>query len=256
MIKMIDSHAHLTSPDLAPHIEAMLKRAKEAGIEAIINICTDPDELERSLVLEKAFPWIYTVAATTPHDIAQDGERHFEAIASKARQGLLAGIGETGLDYHAHIATKEIQQPFLRRYFHLAMECHLPVVIHCRDAFEDFIRILDEEYQGPGVLHCFTGTLEDAKNLVKRGWYCSMSGVVTYKKSDALREIAKWIPLDHLLIETDTPYLAPQSHRGKTNEPAYIIETASCIAQIKGISLEDVAHATSANAKKLFSLDI
>ena len=139
---------------------------------------------------------------------------------------------------------------------HLALECELPIVIHCRDAFADFFQIIDEEYpvNKKGVLHCFTGTLEEAKEVVKRDWYLSLSGIVTFKRSEELREVAKIVPLDQLLIETDTPYLAPQSRRGKQNEPSYLPETAKLIADVKGISLEELAKATANNATELFKL--
>lgn len=257
-MKFIDSHAHLTST-VYPEVDALLDRAKEAGISAIVNICTDYETLERGIALHQNYPWVYNTAATTPHDVAKEGEVEFDKIARHARSGDLVAIGETGLDYHYHHSPKETQQHFLRRYLQLALECRLPVVIHCRDAFADFFAILDEEYKvngqhAPGVLHCFTGTLAEARQVIERDWYLSLSGIVTFKKSEELREVAKIVPLDRLLIETDTPYLAPQSRRGKQNEPAFLPETAACIASARGISVEQVAQATAENAKRLFRI--
>lgn len=254
MINFIDSHAHLTSPQVYGDIEEILERAQNAGIKSIINICTNRDTLEKGLQLASQYSWVYNVAATTPHDVEAEGEELFPLMAECARQGKLVAVGETGLDYHYMHSKPEIQQQFLRRYFQLAHECQLPVVIHCRDAFGDFFRILDEEYRGPGVLHCFTGNIAEAHQVIKRGWYLSLSGIVTFKKSEELREVAKMVPLDQLLIETDTPYLAPQSKRGKTNEPSYLLDTAEMIASLKRISLEEVAEATSENGCRLFGI--
>jgi|694.fasta_scaffold72280_3 TatD DNase family protein len=255
----IDSHAHLTD-SLYEDIENILTRAQEAGIEAILNICTDKLTLERGWELSKRYPWIYNVASTTPHDVDNEGETMFAFMAQAAKEKKLSAIGETGLDYHYKHSTPEKQQFFLRRYLHLALECQLPVVIHCREAFADFFRILDEEYQvggqhAPGVLHCFTGTIAEAEQVLERGWYLSFSGIVTFKKSEELREAAKRTPLNQMLIETDSPYLAPQSKRGKQNEPAFLPETAAVIAAVKGISVEEVAKATADNARRLFKLE-
>jgi len=250
-----DSHAHLTSPAVYNEIEAILERAQQAGIQTIINICTDADTLEKGLELSKRHPWVYNVASTTPHDVEKEGEEVFPLMAHHARQGDLVAVGETGLDYYYTHSKREIQQDFLKRYLHLALECNLPVVIHCRDAFEDFFKIVDAEYkEAPGVLHCFTGTLSEAEEVLKRDWYLSLSGIVTFKRSEELREVAKQVPLDRLLIETDTPYLAPQSKRGKRNEPSYLPDTASLIASLKGVPVEQLVEATTQNAYRFFRL--
>lgn len=259
-MNVIDSHAHLTSDKVFPDIDAILERARNRGVSAIVNICTDVATLERGLVLARKYPWIYNAAATTPHDVAEEGEVVFPLMEKHAKAGDLVAVGETGLDYFYEHSPRELQQHFLRKYLHLALECRLPIVIHCREAFSDFFHILDAEYtvQGkhaPGVLHCFTGTQAEAEEVLRRGWYLSLSGIVTFKKSTVLKEVAKLVPLDQLLIETDTPYLAPQSHRGQVNEPAYILETAAVIAETKGIPLETVVQATRLNACRLFGLN-
>ncbi len=257
---LIDSHAHLTSPLIKrEELEPLLERARAAGVEKIVNICTNPEELEAGLALEQMHPWIYTAASTTPHDVEKEGDLYFDAIARRAREGRLVAVGETGLDYHYDHSPKEVQHLFLRRYLRLAVSCQLPVVIHCREAFNDFFLILDEEYKQegkhlPGVLHCFTGTVSEAEQVIERGWYLSLSGIVTFKKSEQLREVARLVPLDRLLIETDTPYLAPQKYRGKSNEPAFLIETAQRIAEVKGVSLEALAAKTRQNTIQLFKL--
>lgn len=253
-----DSHAHLTSHAVYEHIDALIERAKAAGVLSIVNICTDEETLRRGLSLNKKYPWIYNAAATTPHDVEKEGEALFPLMEFHACQGDLVAIGETGLDYHYHHSKPEVQQHFLKRYLKLALRCQLPVIIHCREAFEDLFKILDEHYtisgkHALGVLHCFTGSLNEAKEVLARGWYLSLSGIVTFKKSTELQEVAKMMPLDRLLIETDTPYLAPQSKRGKTNEPAFISETASFIAAIKEVPVEELASATTQNARRLFN---
>ena len=163
-------------------------------------------------------------------------------------------VGETGLDYHYAHSPKEVQQRFLKKYLLLAAETGLPVIFHCREAFTDLFALVDAEYpkKAPAILHCFTGTLEEAEKVLERGWYLSLSGIVTFKKSEALREVAKRVPLSQLLIETDAPYLAPHSRRGKPNEPSFLVETAACIAQAKGVPVEEIALASASNAKKLF----
>lgn len=259
LVQLIDSHAHLTSSSLGEEVNAVLSRAQSAGVGTIVNICTDESSIQHGLQLKKSYNWIHNAGAVHPHDVEKEGESLFPIIAQHAREGHFVAVGETGLDYHYHHSTPEIQQYFLRKHLQLALECKLPVIIHCREAFTDFFRILDEEYcknqkYSPGVLHCFTGTLDEARQVIERDWYLSISGIATFKKSVELREVAKMVPLDRLLIETDAPYLAPQSHRGKANEPAYIVETASVLASVRGISLAEFAAVTSENARRLFNL--
>ena len=168
---------------------------------------------------------------------------------------MLCAIGETGLDYYYEHSNRCLQQEFLIRYLRLATECQLPVIFHCRDAFADLFAIADREKLGSrAILHCFTGTAQEAKEVVKRGWMISFSGIVTFRKSEALRETAKSIPLEHLLIETDTPYLAPQSHRGQMNEPSFVVETAACLAALQGISLEALSEVLKNNVQRLFGV--
>lgn len=258
MTQFFDSHAHLTNPDLFDRLVPLLERARQAGVDRIANICTNPLSLARGLKLSETHPWICQTGATTPHDVEKEGESAFALFAEAARTGKLAAIGETGLDYFYEHSDRTVQKEFLIRYLHLALECRLPVVIHCREAFADFFQILDAEYvvngkHAPGILHCFTGTMAEAEEVIKRGWLLSLSGIVTFKKSVDLQEVARQVPLSQLLIETDAPYLAPQKYRGKPNEPAYVVETAAFIAQLRGIPLETLAQATYSNAVRLFS---
>ncbi|MFA6916074.1 MAG: TatD family hydrolase [Parachlamydiales bacterium] len=256
---LIDSHAHITSAACLPDADALIAAAQAAGVGSIVNICTDAASMAAGVDLRRRYPQVFNAGATTPHDVEKEGEECFELFASHARNGDLVAVGETGLDYYYEHSPRVLQQEFLVRYLKLALECRLPVVIHCRDAFSDFFRFLDAHYtvngqHAPGVLHCFTGDEKEAKEVVSRGWFLSLSGIVTYKKSAILKDVAKAVPLDNLLIETDSPYLAPESKRGRKNQPAYIIETAQVIADLKGIPFETVAAATAENARRLFSL--
>lgn len=257
---LIDSHAHLTAESTAPHAKEIVERAVAANVHKIINICTDVKALEKGIALSQQFPSVvYNVASTTPHDVKKEGALVFDTIASYAKQKKLVAVGETGLDYYYEHSDRELQKYFLTKYLHLALETGLPVVIHCRDAFADLFSVLDQEYcvagkYGPGVLHCFTGNMEEAQQVLARGFYLSLSGIVTFKKSIELQQIAKMIPIDQLLIETDTPFLAPQSRRGKSNEPAFLLETAQMIATLKNIELSSLAEATTQNTYRLFKL--
>ncbi len=249
-----DSHAHLSAIEVLPQIDAIMMRAQLAGVTRVLNICTDPLTLREGLNLEKRFSGLKNAGATTPHDVEKEGEEVFPLFAAAAQEGQLVAVGETGLEYKE--LDRVVQKRFLIRYLHLAQECQLPVIFHCREAFADLFAITDIEYAkgAPAILHCFTGTLEEAEKVLKRGWHLSLSGIVTYKKSEALREVAKMVPLSQLLIETDAPYLAPQSRRGKPNEPAFMPETARMIAEVKGIAVEEVARATFDNASRLFRM--
>lgn len=249
-----DSHAHLSSPEMLPEIDGIMQRAKLNQVTRILNICTDPLSLKEGLELEKKFSAIQNAGATPPHDVEKEGEEAFVIFEKAARSNQLVAIGETGLEYHHKRLDRVLQKEFLIRYLHLAKDTKLPVIFHCREAFHDLFAITDAEYpkELPAVLHCFTGTIAEAEEVLSRGWYLSLSGIVTFKKSIYLREIAKIVPLKQLLIETDAPYLAPQSKRGKLNEPSYIIETAQMIAECNGITEKEVALTTFANASNLF----
>ena len=253
-MRFFDSHAHLSSSEVLPIIDQVVERAKLSGVTNMMNICTDPITLENGLQLAEKYSQICNAGATTPHDVEKEGENAFPIFAKAARDKKLLAVGETGLDYYYKELDKNVQKDFLIRYLHLALECDLPVIFHCREAFDDLFKITDAEYErkAPAILHCFTGSLKEAEEVLQRGWHLSLSGIVTFKNSATLREVAKIVPLNQLLIETDTPYLAPQSKRGKQNEPSFITETARCIAEVKGVPLDEVALATFENAAQLF----
>lgn len=247
---LVDSHAHLISEPFQKDLDEVLNRANESGVTKIVNIATSPSELGQALKLEKN---IYHAAAITPHDVASYEEEAFTFVEENVKS--LVAIGETGLDYFYEHSPKEKQQEAFRRYIGLAKKHQLPLVIHCREAFTDLFRIFDEEkYQGKAVLHCFTGTFEEAMEGIKRGFFVSFSGIITFKKSESMRGVALKLPVSQILVETDCPYLAPQSRRGSRNEPAFLIETAELLANLKDLSFEKFCEITSANTKTLFNL--
>ncbi len=248
----VDTHAHLTAQEGSLELDKIVTRAKAVGVQKIVNICTDEISLKEGLKIGKQFPWIYNTAATTPHDVEKEGESFFPHVKEAAEKKELVAIGETGLDYHYQHSPKALQQKFLSRYFELALQVKLPLIFHCRDAFSDLFSMADEGYQGAAVLHCFTGTLPEARAVLDRGWYISFSGIITFKKSEALQQIVKFAPLDRIFIETDAPYLAPQSKRGKPNEPAYIVEVYEMVAALKQIDLQTVAKQVLKNASAFF----
>ncbi len=250
----VDSHAHITSDELYPDVDGIIERAINAQVSKIVNINTDVSSFKRALELKKKYrDVVFNTVATTPHDVEKEGEENIAFFEKAIRNGDVVAIGEVGLDYYYEHSNQEIQKEFLTRYFDLALDVDLPVVIHCRgdDAFDDLFRFPQNIR---AVLHCFTGNLDQAKAVLERGWYISMSGIVTFKKSEALRMVAKEIPLNRLVIETDSPYLAPQSTRGQINEPANVGEIAETIASIQGVSFEEVCFETTKNASAFFNL--
>ncbi|KPK32844.1 MAG: hypothetical protein AMS24_02905 [Chlamydiae bacterium SM23_39] len=246
---MIDSHAHLTLFPL--DIDAVLERAIKNNFKAIINICLNEESLKKGLKLEKKYPFIHTAAGTHPSDVKRE-KNFFEIVKQYAKEKKLVAIGECGLDYHYKNIKKELQKKTFKEYLKLAEESSLPLIIHCRDAFSDLFEI--HNYKIPTVLHCFTGTIEDAKKALEKNFFISFSGIVTFKNSKDLQDIVKIVPLDHILLETDTPFLAPQLYRGKKCEPSFLIETAKKIAEIKEEKLDKIIEITSENAIKFFSL--
>lgn len=234
----IDSHAHLTGEGYSDEaIHAMIKKAHESGVERIVNICTDKASFERALAL--ALP--DNVAAIPPHDVhlSQDLLEEYFLLIEKQGESLLA-IGETGLDQVNAEGLLEVQIGWFKRHIQLAEKYQKPLVIHCRNAFKELFSVLDDvRYQGPLLLHCFTGTEEEASELVRRGYLLSFSGILTFKKSEELRAIARRVPLKNIVIETDAPWLAPQSKRGQINEPANVIEVADTLRALKEEPVEE-----------------
>lgn len=254
-LKLFDSHLHLADDLLYPQWEAILHRAFEAGVDKLLVITTNVQEMERALLMrEKYRAHLFVAASITPHEAHTAAKEEVETIFAAARRGDLDALGETGLEYFYLKETSNQQLDLLERSLQVAQEADLPVVFHCREAFADLYPLLDK-YKPKGILHCFTGTTEEAKEVLKRGLYVSLSGIATYKKSQELRETAKSIPLDQLLIETDAPFLAPQAHRGKTNEPAFIVNTLSVLSECLQVPPGQLAETTYNNCLKLLKQD-
>ncbi|NGX52421.1 MAG: putative metal-dependent hydrolase YcfH [Candidatus Anoxychlamydiales bacterium] len=251
-MEFFDSHAHLTGEGDYENLDEIIKRAKGANVTKIINICTDLGSLDRGLELSKKYDFVFAAAATTPHGADNDNDILFEDVKKAALNKKLIAIGETGLDYFYGFEKKEFQKLFFTNYLELAKETNLPLIIHARDAFEDIFKIADKVELKRAVLHCFTGTEKEAKKVLDRGWLISFSGIITFKNSSDLRDVLKNIPIESILIETDAPFLSPQSKRGQKNEPANVVETAEVIANIKNKSLEEIAKITFDNANKFF----
>jgi TatD DNase family protein len=253
MTALFDSHAHLA---FLEDEGSILERARKANVTRIMNIAVDAASFEKGLLFQKQYSSfdLFLAAATTPHDVTSSEDPFFAQVEKAAKEGLIRAIGECGLEYFHTPQTKDMQQQVFLRYAQLSATQHLPLIVHCRVAFSDLFVLLKDFSDLKGVLHCFTGTYEDAKALLDRGWYISLSGIITFPKSIALQNVVKQLPLEQLLVETDSPYLAPQNFRGKKNEPSLLPEIVAQISSLKQISFEEVAAATFRNASKLFQI--
>ncbi len=254
----IDSHAHVDGPEFDGDREAVLARARAAGVERIIVIGAvgDPSSAERSVALAEADPGIWATVATHPHDVEKMTSDWWAVHERLAPHPRVVAIGETGLDYYYDHAPRPLQQAGFARFIDLARRVGKPVVCHIRDAHDDARAILTEQRATElgVVIHCFTGTPDDARAYAAMGCYVSFSGIVTYKTAQPLRDAVALVPTDRLLIETDCPYLAPIPQRGKRNEPAFVVHTAEVVARCAGMSFGDLAAATTANAARVFRL--
>ena len=254
-MSVIDSHCHLDFPDFAEEIEAVVARARAAGVTRMVTISTRVAKGADYQALAERFEDVYFSIGTHPHQAAEEAETDADAIRRFARHPKCVAIGEAGLDYHYAYAPQPIAEKVFRAQIALARELDLPLVIHAREADADMARILSEE-MGQGrfraLLHCFTSSRALAETGLELGLYISFSGVLTFKNSADLRAIARDAPLDRVLVETDAPFLAPVPHRGRRNEPAFVVETAKALAEAKGVSFEEIAAATRANTLRIF----
>lgn len=253
---LVDSHCHLDFPDFQEDFDAVLTRAEEAGIKTMMTICTHVTKFDQVHDIAKAHDHIYCTVGIHPHNADSEPEVSVDDLVGWASNPKVIGLGETGLDYFYEHSPREIQQRQFRTHIEAARALDLPVIIHTRDAEEDTLAMIEEEMaKAPfkGLIHCFSASKEFAARMVDLGLYISISGIVTFKKADDLREAIKDVPLDRLLVETDAPYLAPIPKRGKRNEPAYTAFTAEKVAEVKGVDVETLAKATTDNFFTLFS---
>jgi TatD DNase family protein len=251
---LIDSHCHLDFPDFAADRAAAIQRANALGVETLLTISTSLKEVPRVLAVAEENPQIYCTVGVHPHTADQELVTA-EDLITRATHAKVVGIGETGLDYYYETSNRANQQADFRAHIHAARETGLPIIVHTRDADDDTALILQEEYKKgafKGLIHCFTASHPFAEAALDLGFYISLSGIITFKTAAALRETVAKLPLDRLLVETDSPYLAPLPHRGKRNEPSFVVHTAEKLAEIKGVSLQQVATQTTENFYTLF----
>ncbi len=253
---LVDSHCHLDFPDFAEELDAVVHRARAAGVGRMVTICTYLTRFDRILAVAERYDDILCTVGVHPHQAAEEFDvTTVDALVGRARHPKVIGLGETGLDYFYDKSPREQQQECFRRHIRASLDTGLPLIIHTRDADADTMRIVKEETAGQtvkGLLHCFSSGRALAEEALDYGFTLSLSGIVTFKKSEELRDIVKDVPLDRILVETDAPYLAPIPFRGKRNEPAYVAHTAACVAAIKGVSADELARITTDNFFRLF----
>jgi TatD DNase family protein len=258
-MELIDSHAHIDFPQFAEDRDAMLERARAAGVSTLLAIGTGPgpEKLDAALPFAEQHDWIFATVGIHPHEAQEVTPQHLDQLAILAKHPKVIAWGEIGLDYFYDHSPRDIQDRVFRDQLALARQARLPIIIHCRDAWSDCLSVLEEVWRPAGfggILHCFTSTLEDARRGLEMGFMISFAGNSTYPKAQNLRDVAKALPLENILIETDAPYLAPQGYRGKRNEPAYVGEVAKAIANVRNLRTQEVASATAANFRRFFGL--
>lgn len=259
-MEIIDSHAHLEFAQFDGDRDAMLDRARAAGVQTLLAIGSGTGPLER---LDAAIPfaeqhdWIYATVGIHPHDASAATDEHFVTLDELARNPRVIALGELGLDYYYDHSPRDVQQQVFRRQLAQAAAAKLPVVIHCRDAWDDCLAILDQDWRPTGlggIFHCFTGTLEEARRGMDMGFMISFAGNVTYPKMQHLRDVSRQIPLEKILTETDSPFLPPQRQRGKRNEPAFVVQVAEALANVRDLAPEEVAATAATNFRRFFQL--
>ena len=263
---LIDSHAHLTDRKLMSDLRNVLARAAEAELEAIITVGADPgdcrsvarlvEEVPRKAAGAGAdWPEVFGTVGVHPHDAKVVTDEVLSEIAELAGAERIVAIGEIGLDFYRDLSPRDRQEMAFVQQIDLAREIGLPLVVHSRDAHDRTLEILEREAAGlPGVMHCFSGDRRIARRVLDLGMYIGIAGPVTYPNADRLREVVEQVPLDRLMVETDCPYLTPQKYRGERNEPAYVMYVAEAVARTKGLSFDELARATTENARRLFGL--
>ena len=253
---LVDSHCHLDFRDFEGELDDVVARARDAGIGTMVTICTHLSRFEGVRAIAERYENIWCSAGVHPHEADAEGEAAtVEALVSLAADPLVVGIGETGLDYYYEHSSRERQQASFRNHIAAARETGLPLIVHTRDADEDTAEILLEEYRkGPfkGLIHCFSTSSFMAEKAIEIGFSISLSGIITFKAAESLRETVRALPLDWLLIETDAPYLAPVPKRGKRNEPSFVAHTGALLAELKQVGMEELARATTDNFFRLF----
>ncbi|UOE94179.1 TatD family hydrolase [Alkalihalobacillus sp. LMS39] len=253
---LFDTHVHLNADQFQEDIITVIERAKDAGVHHMVVVGFDEITINRALELVENYDWLYAAVGWHPVDAIDFNDDYLKWLEQLSSHPKVVALGEMGLDYHWDKSPKDVQKEVFRKQIQLAKKVKLPIIIHNREASEDIVTILKEEnaQEVGGIMHCFSGSLETAKQCLQMNFHISFGGPVTFKNAKKPKEVAKQIPIDKLLIETDCPYLAPHPYRGKRNEPAYVKLVAEQIAELRGISVEEIAEITTANAKKLFGI--
>ncbi len=252
---LIDSHVHLDKRQFDGDREYIIENLEKNGIEAAVNIGADLESSIKSLDLAKKYENIYATVGVHPHNAKDLTDKMLEEMEELASEDKVVAIGETGLDYHYDNSPRDVQRKWFRKQIQLAKKLDLPVVVHSRSADEDTLKILKEEFDGlRAVIHCFSSDRAMMKEFVDLGFYIALGGPVTFKKTDELKEVAKIVPIEKLLVETDAPYLAPHPYRGKRNEPVFVKQTAELIAKLRGMTIEDFTLQINQNTKAIFNI--
>ncbi len=255
-MELIDSHAHLDAGQFASDLPQVLERARQKGVIYIVTVGTDLISSFRAIELANRHHFVYASVGIHPHDADKVGEADLKKLKDLARQPKVVAIGETGLDYYRNYSPRPAQQQLFRDLIHMAKDVGLPLIIHQRHAQDELTAIMDEErgWKMGGVMHCFSGSEKYASRCLEKGFYLSFAGNITFPKATLLRRIIKEIPMERILIETDSPYLAPLPYRGGRNEPSYVEIVAQQIAELKGLSMEQCGKMVTANLKRIFKL--
>jgi len=256
-MELIDTHCHLTFEPLAGDVPGVVERSRTAGVTSWITVGTTLEDSRRAIELAGLYENMYAAIGIHPHEAKNGDAAALAELKHLAKQGKVVAIGETGLDFHYNFSRQPDQARVFVAHLEIARELDLPVVVHSRNAFDETMEILDQSGAGLKgiVFHCFSGSAEQAKQLLDRGYYLSFTGVVTFKNAESTREAAKVVPLDRLMVETDAPYMSPEPvRRQRPNEPALMVHTAKLLADLKGVRLDDLSQATTRNAVKFFGL--
>ncbi|HXJ81629.1 MAG TPA: TatD family hydrolase [Candidatus Methylomirabilis sp.] len=257
LIQLFDTHAHLHFPEFDADLEAVLDRARAAGVTGMVTIGTDRESNPAAVALAARWPDVYATVGIHPHDAAEATDADFDAMESLARSSpKVVALGEMGLDFFRNLSPPDVQARVFRRQLGLARRLGKPVVVHCRDAHPEALAILAEERVGEtgGVMHCFSADVDVAKRCLDLGLLISLAGPVTYKNARSLPDVARFVPEDRLVVETDCPFLPPHPHRGQRNEPAHVAITATRVAELRGMDVHALGEATTRNAARLFKL--
>jgi TatD DNase family protein len=255
-VELFDTHTHLDDQQFVEDLDQVFERMAQAGVTRVLCAAYDMDSSRRAVAMAEKYPGIWASVGVHPHDAQEVTGDYLAQLADLARSPRVVALGEMGLDYYRDLSPRPVQRKVFREQLALVRELGLPVIIHVRSAFGELLDILRQDGISPagGVMHCFSGSWEVAQECLKMGFYISLAGPVTFKNAVKLKDIARRVPAQRLLVETDCPYLAPEPHRGRRNEPAYVRHLLEHIATLRGISLDELAQVTTANANALFNI--